>query len=118
MRISDWSSDVCSSDLLDERQYPVVERDQVDFPGLAAQVPSQNGQAATLQVTAGAFFRGAPRFLCGRGCGKLRQWGRAWLGGFRPAAPGTYRFLLGEAGQCVGECVVRHASPLFKGLSD
>src|SRR5690606_33644960 len=80
---------------------------------LATQVSTQYGQPAIFKIAACAVLGFASCSLRGRERRKFGQGRRAGLRSFCFAAPGPYRFLLGEPGQCVGECVVRHAPPLF-----
>src|SRR3546814_10126035 len=67
MRISDWSSDVCSSDLQRARQKSDVARDQAE-----ARIDVARKQIEEPIDDADAFHRSALPFLAGTGSGRQR----------------------------------------------
>src|SRR3546814_1144764 len=57
MRISDWSSDVCSSDLVRQSDVPAADDVRGDLPGRGAGVAGVGGGAAQSADVAGAGVR-------------------------------------------------------------
>src|SRR3546814_9627074 len=49
MRISDWSSDVCSSDLFDNHQHCAVTHHQIEFTATETDIACDQLQSATLE---------------------------------------------------------------------
>src|SRR3546814_20736860 len=100
MRISDWSSDVCSSDLILLRKVPVAEHDRAaGDQQLASPTASGNHPSVRVQdqsVVAGEYAAGrqGPPFLPDGGVIRLQKWAEV---GFRGAIQGVELWQLGPS---------------------